>query len=57
MGGPLPAAPCRRVTSDIDFYRDVARVALAVADKHGFPLGGGLAWVTPRPGGQANPGR
>jgi hypothetical protein len=28
-----------------DFYRDVARVALAVADKHGFVLGGGVAWL------------
>ncbi|MEU4238295.1 nucleotidyl transferase AbiEii/AbiGii toxin family protein [Actinoplanes sp. NPDC026619] len=27
------------------FYRDVARVALAVADKHGFVLGGGVAWL------------
>ena len=26
------------------FYREVARVALAVADKHGFVLGGGVAW-------------
>lgn len=26
------------------FFRDVARVALAVADKHGFVLGGGVAW-------------
>jgi hypothetical protein len=28
-----------------DFYRDVARVALAVATKHGFVLGGGAAWL------------
>jgi hypothetical protein len=27
------------------FYRDVARVALAVADQHGFVLGGGVAWL------------
>ena len=27
------------------FYRDVARIALAVADKHGFVLGGGVAWL------------
>jgi Nucleotidyl transferase AbiEii toxin, Type IV TA system len=27
------------------FYREVAQVALAVAAKHGFALGGGLAWV------------
>jgi Nucleotidyl transferase AbiEii toxin, Type IV TA system len=27
------------------FYRDVARIALAVADKHGFALGGGVAWL------------
>jgi hypothetical protein len=27
------------------FYSDVARVALAVADKHGFVLGGGVAWL------------
>jgi hypothetical protein len=27
------------------FFRDVARVALTVADKHGFVLGGGVAWV------------
>jgi hypothetical protein len=34
------------VTEEIDaFYRDVARVALAVADKHGFVLGGGVAWL------------
>ncbi|GAA3286175.1 MULTISPECIES: nucleotidyl transferase AbiEii/AbiGii toxin family protein [Dactylosporangium] len=29
----------------IDFYTDVARVALTVADKHGFVLGGGFAWL------------
>jgi hypothetical protein len=28
-----------------DFFRDVARIALAVADKHGFVLGGGVAWL------------
>lgn len=28
-----------------DFYRDVARVALTVAEKHGFVLGGGVAWL------------
>ncbi|WP_250003760.1 nucleotidyl transferase AbiEii/AbiGii toxin family protein [Actinoplanes sp. M2I2] len=28
-----------------DFYSDVARIALAVADKHGFVLGGGFAWL------------
>ena len=28
-----------------DFYRDVARIALTVADKHGFVLGGGVAWL------------
>ncbi|WP_127500966.1 nucleotidyl transferase AbiEii/AbiGii toxin family protein [Actinoplanes solisilvae] len=28
-----------------DFYADVARVALAVATKHGFVLGGGFAWL------------
>ncbi|MEU4427768.1 nucleotidyl transferase AbiEii/AbiGii toxin family protein [Actinoplanes sp. NPDC024001] len=28
-----------------DFYRDVARIALNVADKHGFVLGGGVAWL------------
>jgi hypothetical protein len=33
------------VTSDADFYREVAHVALTVADKHRFALGGGLAWV------------
>jgi len=27
------------------FYRDVARIALAVATKHGFVLGGGVAWL------------
>lgn len=26
------------------FYRDVARIALTVADKHRFVLGGGVAW-------------
>jgi hypothetical protein len=34
------------VSADADFYREVARVALAVAVKYGFALGGGLAWVT-----------
>lgn len=28
-----------------DFFRDVARVALTVATKHGFVLGGGVAWL------------
>ncbi|MGK5681475.1 nucleotidyl transferase AbiEii/AbiGii toxin family protein [Actinoplanes sp. URMC 104] len=28
-----------------DFYSDVARIALAVATKHGFVLGGGFAWL------------
>jgi hypothetical protein len=33
------------VTGDLDaFFSDVARIALAVADKHGFVLGGGVAW-------------
>jgi nucleotidyltransferase AbiEii toxin of type IV toxin-antitoxin system len=27
------------------FHRDIARIALAVADKHGFVLGGGVAWL------------
>jgi hypothetical protein len=27
------------------FHREVARVALAVAQRYGFVLGGGLAWV------------
>jgi hypothetical protein len=27
------------------FYTDVARIALGVADKHGFVLGGGVAWL------------
>ena len=32
--------------TDVDhFYREVARVALTVADKYGFVLGGGVAWV------------
>lgn len=30
---------------DAGFYRDVARVALTVADRYGFALGGGLAWA------------
>ncbi|MER7009286.1 nucleotidyl transferase AbiEii/AbiGii toxin family protein [Dactylosporangium sp. NPDC000555] len=29
----------------IPFYTDVARVALAVAERHGFVLGGGFAWL------------
>lgn len=28
-----------------DFFTDVARVALGVATKHGFVLGGGVAWL------------
>ncbi len=28
-----------------DFFRDVARIALGVGDKHGFVLGGGVAWL------------
>ncbi|GIF13417.1 nucleotidyl transferase AbiEii/AbiGii toxin family protein [Actinoplanes teichomyceticus] len=28
-----------------DFYREVARIALGVADKHRFVLGGGVAWL------------
>ncbi len=28
-----------------DLYRDVARIALTVATKHGFVLGGGVAWL------------
>jgi hypothetical protein len=27
------------------FHREVARVALSVAQRYGFVLGGGLAWV------------
>ncbi|WP_238018489.1 nucleotidyl transferase AbiEii/AbiGii toxin family protein [Dactylosporangium sp. AC04546] len=27
------------------FYTDVARIALAVAERHGFVLGGGFAWL------------
>jgi hypothetical protein len=31
---------------DVDsFYREVARVALTVANRYGFVLGGGVAWV------------
>lgn len=31
---------------DLDpFHRDVVRVALRVAQRYGFVLGGGLAWV------------
>jgi hypothetical protein len=32
--------------SEAAFHREVAQVALTVATKHGFALGGGLAWVT-----------
>ncbi|RAK31350.1 nucleotidyltransferase AbiEii toxin of type IV toxin-antitoxin system [Actinoplanes lutulentus] len=28
-----------------DFFSDIAKIALAVADKHGFVLGGGVAWL------------
>jgi hypothetical protein len=28
-----------------DFFSDIARIALAVSDKHGFVLGGGVAWL------------
>jgi hypothetical protein len=28
-----------------DLFRDVARIALTVATKHGFVLGGGVAWL------------
>jgi hypothetical protein len=28
-----------------DFFRDVARIALTVGEKHGFVLGGGVAWL------------
>jgi hypothetical protein len=28
-----------------DFYREVARIALSVADRYGFVLGGGVAWA------------
>jgi hypothetical protein len=33
------------VASVDEFYRDVARIALRVATKHGFVLGGGVAWL------------
>lgn len=34
------------MTANIDdFYRDVATIALAVGEKHGFVLGGGVAWL------------
>jgi hypothetical protein len=34
------------VTTNIDdFYRDVATIALTVGEKHGFVLGGGVAWL------------
>lgn len=41
----MPATGTRRGVSVDAFYRDVARIALAVADKHGFVLGGGVAWL------------
>ncbi len=34
------------VTAHIDdFYRDVATIALKVGERHGFVLGGGVAWL------------
>ena len=34
------------MTANIDdFYRDVATIALAVGEQHGFVLGGGVAWL------------
>jgi hypothetical protein len=33
-------------TTDPGIFRDVARGALAMAERYGFALGGGLAWVT-----------
>jgi hypothetical protein len=40
-----PGRPDDRGRPDLDaFYTDVATIALAVADKHGFVLGGGVAW-------------
>jgi hypothetical protein len=40
-----PGRPDDRGRPDLDaFYTDVATLALAVADKHGFVLGGGVAW-------------
>ncbi len=34
------------MTTNIDdFYRDVATIALTVGEKHGFVLGGGVAWL------------
>lgn len=34
------------MTANIDdFYRDVATIALGVGEKHGFVLGGGVAWL------------
>ncbi|WP_305783267.1 nucleotidyl transferase AbiEii/AbiGii toxin family protein [Symbioplanes lichenis] len=34
------------MTANIDeFYRDVATLALGVGEKHGFVLGGGVAWL------------
>jgi hypothetical protein len=48
MGKPLPPATPGGVTPPevAAFYREVAQVALTVAGRHGFALGGGLAWVT-----------
>jgi hypothetical protein len=42
-----PAATIGRVTpTHVDhFYREVARLALAVAREYGFVLGGGVAWM------------
>ena len=31
--------------SEADYFREVARIALTVAEKHGFVLGGGVAWL------------
>src|SRR5687768_10600580 len=47
---PLPAGAVRSASlaevSGIDeFYRDVATIALTVGEKHGFVLGGGVAWL------------
>src|SRR5205823_3450076 len=44
---PLCSAARRGMTvAELDpFHRDVARVALTVAQRYGFVLGGGLAWV------------
>ena len=38
-------APSGRSHPVDPFYADVARVALAVAERHGFVLGGGFAWL------------